>query len=370
MVNTSNSSRTPSQTFNLKRIYSNEVFSAVNQANVSDSNFKYIVSISQQPFIKRNILHNVFQMLLRIRNYWIENDVVVEEDDYIMRELKQRRVTRHPNPDKAKENPVLYTEMDSPIYMNDIIAPDVSLIENLIRFLYQFISNYAYFVMEKEDEEGFKSLSNQVRQTRLKDFKKDFPKKYSDYIQANKMEDVPDYQENSFHTGKGKGNCQQPTKQIVTEGSPKFLSIYQNKDVLALKFVRKLYQWILEKYVYCLNIPVEADDLFVTIENVNYPVIKENHNSGGDGQRMNYRTLLKHILSLLGLYEPLRTEINVEEDFDFFDMLGIQTKVDRRKNNGKRRRSSDSKDDEMTGKRQRTDDDDDDSGYELENDLE
>ena len=120
---------------------------------------------------------------------------------------------------------------------------------------------------------------------------------------------------------------------------------------------------MLEKYIFCLNIHVESDDLYVTIENNIYPIIKENHNSGGDGQRMNYRTILKHILSLLGLYEPLKTEINGEE-FDFFHMLGIQTKVDGRKNNGKRKRSSDSQEENPnTQKRQRrksTDDDHDD----------
>ena len=355
MVNTSNSSRSPSEDFNLKRIYSNNVFSGLKQAHVSDQNFKYIVSLQEEPFIKGNILHNMFQMLLRIKTYWIENDMVVEEQDYEMREFTQRRETKHPKKEKAHMYSLLYVDKPS-IDMNDIISVDVSLIENLIRFLYHLTSNYAYFVMENEDEELFKNLSKSVRLTRLKNLKKEFPKR-TDYIKSNNMDDVSEYKYRcTTGKGMGKGNVASssfvPAKQRYTEGSEKYLSMYQNKDLLTLPFIRKLYQWMLEKYIFCLSINVESDDLYVTIENNNYPIIKENHNSGGDGQRMNYRTILKNILSLLGLYEPLKTEINVEE-FDFFDMLGIQTKVDGRKHNGKRKRkrSSDSQEeDQMTGK--------------------
>jgi len=373
MVNTSsNASRSPSEDFNIRRIYSNNVFSGLKQAHVSDQNFKYIVSLQEEPFIKGNCLHNVFQMLLRIKRYWLENDMVVEEQDYEMREFSQRRETKHPKKEKAHMYSLLYVDKPS-IDMNDIISVDVSLIENLIRFLYHLTSNYAYFVMENEDEELFKNLSKSVRLTRLKNLKKEFPKR-TDYIKANNMDDVSEYKHRCT-TGKGRSKGI-PAKQRYTEGSEKYLSMYQNKDLLTLPFIRKLYQWMLEKYIFCLSINVESDDLYVTIENNNYPIIKENHNSAGDGQRMNYRTILKHILSLLGLYEPLKTEINVEE-FDFFDMLGIQTKVDGRKNNGKgkRKRSSDSQEeDPMTGKRPRrrkstdddTDDDDDNDDHDDE----
>ncbi len=348
-----NSSRSAVEDFNLRRIYSNNVFSGLKQAHVSDENFKYIVSILPQPFIKGNCLHNVFQMLLRIKNYWIENDMVVEDQDYEMREFSQRRITKHPTKEKAHMYSLLYVDKPS-IDINDIISGDASLIENLIRFLYQFISNYAYFVMENEDEKGFKTLSKKVCKTRLKDLKKELPNN----MKANNMDNVPVYQ----HRGTGKGMSSTHAKQRYTDGSEKYLSMYQNKELFTLPFIRKLYQWMLEKYIFCLNINVESDDLYVTIDNNNYPIIKENHNSGGDGQRMNYRTILKNILSLLGLYEPLKTEINSEDDeFDFFHMLGIQTKVDGRKNNGKRKRSSDSQEEgQMTGKRQRrksTDDD-------------
>lgn len=377
MVNTSNSSRSPSEDFNVRRIYSNNVFSGLKQAHVSDKNYKHIVSLKEEPFIKGNILHNVFQMLLRIKSYWIENDMVVEDQDYEMREFIQRRETKHPKKEKAHLYSTLYVDKPS-IDMNDIISNDVSLIENLIRFLYHLTSNYAYFVMENEDEDGFKDLSKSVCLTRLKNLKKEFPKR-TDYIKANNMDDVSVYQ----HRGTGKCAATPiPFKQIVTDGSEKYLSMYQNKDLLTLPFIRKLYQWMLEKYIFCLSINVESDDLYVTIENNNYPIIKENHNSGGDGQRMNYRTIFKHILSLLGLYEPLKSEINVNE-FDFFDMLGIQTKVDGRKNNGKqrkRKRSSDSQEeDPMTGNRKRRkstedyDHDDDESSSDNEssvNDLE
>ena len=151
-----NSSRSALEDFNLRRIYSNNVFSGLKQAHVSDENFKYIVSISPQPFIKGNCLHNVFQMLLRIKEYWIDSDFVVEVKDFEMREFSQRRITKHPTKEKAHMYSRLY--VDSPIDKK-IISNDASLIENLIRFLYQFISNYAYFVMENEDEKGFKTLS-------------------------------------------------------------------------------------------------------------------------------------------------------------------------------------------------------------------
>ena len=144
----------------------------------------------------------------------------------------------------------------------------------------------------------------------MKDLKKELPNN----MKANNMDNVPVYQ----HRGTGKGMGLTPAKELYTDGSEKYLSMYQNKELFTLPFIRKLYQWMLEKYIFCSNINVESDDLYVTIENNNYPIIKENHNSGGDGQRMNYRTILKHILSLLGLYEPLKREINSEDDeFDF-----------------------------------------------------
>ena len=83
-----------------------------------------------------------------------------------------------------------------------------------------------------------------------------------------------------------------------------------------------------------MNLEVDPQELHVTVCNNNYPIIR-----GEKGRKMNYRTLSKHILSLLGLYEPLKDTLNVMEGFDFFHMIGIQKKLDGRRNNGKRRRS-------------------------------
>ena len=360
--------------FNNKRIYSNSVFTTINQAPVSNETFLQVVSVHQGSFIRGNVLHNAFQILLRIRDFWMLNDLVIEQQDYDMRHIFQRRETGHPNKDKAHTCSKLYVD-NPPLDVNDIISLDVSLLENLIRFFYHFSSNYAYFVMENEDETRIENtLSKSVRISRLKDLKKELPKR-TDYIKANKMDNVIAY-ENQHLNGKGKQNNVALTrKHIVSEGSKRYLSIYQDKDLLTLPFIRKIYQWMLEKYIYCLDIPVEIDDLYVTIHNVNYPIIKENKKSAGDGRRMNYRTIVKHILSLLGLYDALESEINME-GFDFFDMLGIQTKVDGRKNNGKRKRD-DSEDDTTSNKRARRDDDNDsddeesdDDDYEsMENDL-
>lgn len=369
----SKSSNTACEEFNNKRIYSNSVFTSINQAPVSNETFTHVVSVKSESFIRGNLLHNVFQILLRIHDFWMANDLVIEEQDYDMRHIFQRRETGHPNKDKAHTCSKLYVD-NPPLDMNDIISSDVSLLENLIRFFYHFSSNYAFFVMENEDETRIENtLSKSVRNSRLKDLKKELPKR-TDYIKANKMDNVIAY-ENQRVSGKGKQNNVALTrKQIVTEGSERYLSMYQDKDLLTLPFIRKIYQWILEKYIYCLNIPVEIDDLYVTINNVNYPIIKENQKSAGDGRRMNYRTIVKHILSLLGLYDALESEINME-DFDFFDMLGIQEKVDGRKNNGKRKRD-DYQDDTTSNKRARSDDDDysddaesNDDDESIENDL-
>lgn len=361
----SKSSKTPCEEFNNKRIYSNSVFTIINQAPVSNETFTHVVSVQKGSFIRGNLLHNVFQILLRIRDIWMDNDLVIEQQDYDMRHIFQRRETGHPNKDKAHTCSKLYVD-NPPLDVNDIISSDVSLIENLIRFFYHFSSNYAFFVMENEDETRIENtLSKSVRNSRLKDLKKELPKR-TDYIKANKMDNVIAY-ENQRVTGKGKQNNVALTrKQIVTEGSERYLSMYQDKDLLTLPFIRKIYQWILEKYIYCLNIPVEIDDLYVTINNVNYPIIKENQKSAGDGRRMNYRTIVKHILSLLGLYDALESEINME-DFDFFDMLGIQEKVDGRKNNGKRKRDA-YQDDTTSNKRARRDDDNDSDDEESDDD--
>lgn len=352
---TSESSKTPCEEFNNKRIYSNSVFTSFNQAPVSNETFTHVVSVQRESFIRGNLLHNVFQILLRIRDFWMANDLVIEQQDYDMRYIFQRRETGHPNKDKAHTCSKLYVD-NPPIDVNDIISSDVSLLENLIRFFYHFSSNYAFFVMENEDETRIENtLSKSVRNSRLKDLKKELPKR-TDYIKANKMDNVIAY-ENQRVSGKGKENRAFTRKQIVSEGSVQYLSMYQDKDLLTLPFIRKIYQWMLEKYIYCLDIPVEIDDLYVTINNVNYPIIKENQKSAGDGRRMNYRTIVKHILSLLGLYDALESQINIAA-FDFFDMLGIQTKVDGRKNNGKRKRDSD-QDGTTASKRARSDDDND-----------
>jgi hypothetical protein len=364
----SKSSNTACEEFNNKRIYSNSVFTSINQAPVSNETFTHVVSLKRESFIRGNLLHNVFQILLRIHDIWMANDLVIEMQDYDMRHIFQRRETGHPNKDKAHTCSKLYVD-NPPLDLNDIISSDVSLLENIIRFFYHFSSNYAFFVMENEDETRIENtLSKSVRNSRLKDLKKELPKR-TDYIKANKMDNVIAY-ENQRISGKANNVAR---KQILTEGSEQYLSMYQDKDLLTLPFIRKIYQWMLEKYIYCLNIPVEIDDLYVTINNVNYPIIKENQRSAGDGRRMNYRTIVKHILSLLGLYDALESEINIE-DFDFFDMLGIQEKVDGRKNNGKRKRD-DYQDETTSNKRARSHDDDDrndeesDDDESMENDL-
>merc|ERR1712146_226714 len=119
------------------------------------------------------------------------------------------------------------------------MGSDVSLIENLIRFFYHFSSNYAFFVMENEDETRIENtLSKSVRNSRLKDLKKELPKR-TDYIKANKMDNVIAY-ENQHLNGKGKQNNVALTrKHIVSEGSKRYLSIYQDKDYLHYPLLEK-----------------------------------------------------------------------------------------------------------------------------------
>ena len=350
-------SKTPCEEFNNKRIYSDNEFNNFKQSPITNETFQHIVSINPTQFIKGNLLHNAFQMLLLIRNFYKENTRVYENQDFELRAIHQRREKAHNNKNKASHTwSKLYVDLPS-IDMNDVIAEDASLIDNLIRFLYHFSSNYAFYVMEGEDEQKFDNLPIKVRQSRLTALGKEFPNK-KDFLQPNKLDNVDEYE--TVRQGHGKGAS---TAANLIEahmlGSEKFLQMFQNKDLLTLPFIRKLYQWILEKFIYCLNLEVDPQELHVTVCNNNYPIIR-----GEKGRKMNYRTLFKHILSLLGLYEPLKDTLNVMEGFDFFHMIGIQKKLDGRRNNGKRRRSDEDNGSNKRSRksRVRNDDDDDDDG--------
>ena len=135
--------------------------------------------------------------------------------------------------------------------------------------------------------------------------------------------------------GKGRrtGNC----KKLIASQPSVILSMFQNKDILHLQFIRMLYQWILEKYVYALKIPVKQDDLSITINNRPYIYIKNNHKSGGHGKRTSYTNILENIFSLLEIHDPLKEHLHT----DYFNFIGIEEKVDGRKKNRKRQLSSD-----------------------------
>ena len=145
--------------------------------------------------------------------------------------------------------------------------------------------------------------------------------------------DIQEYAKCVQGKGKGKrtGNC----KKLIASQPSVILSMFQNKDILHLQFIRMLYQWILEKYVYALKIPVKQDDLTITINNRPYIYIKNNHKSGGHGKRTSYTNILENIFSLLEIHEPLKEHIH-----NYFDFIGIEEKVDGRKKNRKRQLSS------------------------------
>ena len=151
--------------FQNTRLYSDQHFLPFKQSAITEENYNNVVSITQMPFIKGHIFHNFFQILIRIKNIYLEKlkkedpedpvHALIENDDLQPSLMRQRRESIHPN--KKSNCTRLYID-DPSIDMNDVIAEDVSLIENLRRFLYFPTSNYAYFVMENEDPTNFENL--------------------------------------------------------------------------------------------------------------------------------------------------------------------------------------------------------------------
>ena len=245
-----------------------------NYQKVTMENFSHVLTIYKSEFLNQehNVLCNAYQMLLLISEYYQASGYDCD-----------------PNSDPSRIYNIglsFYKRTVLNIDINHTIQPDVSLVENIRRFLFYFPENYAFFVFEQGSNDKVDEI-NEINRT-VNDEKD--PKCA---ILKNKLKLLKKHL--------GSIPMLLDTVEYGVFDNPNDNILFRGKKKLCLGFMRLLYMWIIEMHMLRLNINIEEEHNTITINNKCFPVTKPNPYGSRSENRMRYCDVMKNILEVLDL---------------------------------------------------------------------
>ena len=286
---------------------------------VTTENFNHVLTIDKSQFVngEKNVLHNAYQMLIIIWEYFEDNQHTCDNQyDTQPRIIHETGLFLSGG---VKPENVLYRGCN--IELNHTIQPDVSLVENLRRFLFYFPENYAFFVFEQGNNDKVEEM-DEIDRSFYHEHKQDAKnakcanlskklkllKKHLGSIPM--LLDTVDYGVEVYQPSHhGQNNFDKKERTSI-------LTMFQGKRRLSLPFIRLLYMWIIEMQKFRSNINI-GDHTTITLGNKTLPVIKENLLGTRKGTRMGYYDVISNILDVLDL------ELDLHNNNDSLEYIGV-----------------------------------------------
>ena len=292
---------------------------------VTTENCYHVLTIDKSQFVngEKNLLHNAYQMLIIISEYYEERKCSFDE-------IYDNEPSRIDEPGLflsggIKPENVLYKGCN--IDLNHTIQPDVSLVENLRRFLFYFPENYAFFVFEQGSEDTVNEMDD-IDRSFYHEHKQDaknakcanLSKKLK--LLKKHLGSIPDlldtvdygveeYEYKPEHIIHG-------SKEDRKNRATSILTMFQGKRRLSMPFIRFLYMWIIEMQKFRSNINI-GDHTTITLGNKTFPLVQENLLGTRKGTRMGYFDVISNILDVL----DLDLELDLHNTNDSLEYIGV-----------------------------------------------
>ena len=351
-MNFNNSDQDKFTTYFKKKLYADETFQEYQ--TVTLDNYNFVVTTNITRFLKQggNTMHNAFQMLLLIQAYYTNNPDIQADynsDDLAPRLMKQVG-TQRTNGKKINYDSQHIIYRGCSLDRDHLISPDMSLVENLRRFLFYFLENYAFFVFEEGSEDNLDILDEMNRDNYINNEPEDRRDSDSQSMKrkltllkthlgsVRKLQDAA-----GFGVSKYVPSISHNSKNHVTEcrkkTSQSILSMFEGQKRLSIYFIRMLYMWILQQKVFRSGKEINGDEnvTFNDMRLRTFPIVKEGVLSSRKGKRMGYYEIVKNILHLLDIFP----EIDDDDlgNAETLDYIGVSNNVHFRNLAGKRKAS-------------------------------